>query len=100
MEVKEPEAAVRVHRLEGVLPVEAALHGATTAVRPRSSSGSKRMLAARFEQPHLKVGRGLSSLCTPNSATLKKCITSRLGLGLRPDSRLTGPLAQAPPSAR
>ena len=40
---------------------------------------------------HLKVGRGSSRRPTPNTATAKKCITSTLGRGLRPDSRLTGP---------
>lgn len=77
------------------------------ACRPYVSCGANMRYStphAHIMWPHLNrgctyrnVGRGKSRRCTPNSATLKKCITSRLGLGLRPESRLTGPLAHDPP---
>eukprot|EP00955_Chlamydomonas_euryale_P050662 354622-Chlamydomonas_euryale.AAC.15 len=46
------------------------------------------------------VGRGSNSRPTPYNATMKKCITSTLGFGLRPDSSDTGPAEYMPPSER
>ena len=42
-------------------------------------------------EAYLKVGLGFMSLPTPYRATMKKCMTSREGLGARPDSREIGP---------
>ena len=49
------------------------------------------MLGCEKGHAHLNVGRGSSRRPTPKMATAKKCMTSTLGRGLRPDSRLTGP---------
>ena len=40
---------------------------------------------------YLKVGLGCMRRPTPYSATMKKCMTNREGLGARPDSREMGP---------
>ena len=45
----------------------------------------------RRSEAYLKVGLGFTSRPTPYRATMKKCMTSREGLGARPDSREIGP---------
>jgi hypothetical protein len=51
-------------------------------------------------EQHLRVGRGMSRRPTPKMATAKKCMTRTEGLGLRPDSRDTGPAEYQPPKRR